>query len=257
MGNGNKTVADRQQYVVKANDLIRKTRYDLTTQQQKIILFCISKIKPNDLPDTEYEINIDDLCKACNIDLDGGGYYYKAIKDDLKKLTERLWVRMPDKREQTVSWISDAMIMPLSGKVYITFHKAMGPYLFDLKERYTQYHLEDVLVFKGKYAIRLYEILRSFTTQKSIDNDIEKEAYFSVSELRDILAVDNYPRWADFDRFVLKRAVDEINMCSDEIHVEYDTFKGTGRNITAVNFIITRARAHQQLLAHNEKRNRL
>ncbi len=257
MGNGNKTVADRKQYVVKANDLIRKTRYDLTTQQQKIILFCISKIKPTDLPNTEYEISIDDLCKACNIDLDSGGYYYKAIKDDLKKLTDRLWVRMPDNSETTVSWISDATIIPLSGKVYITFHKAMAPYLFDLHQRYTQYHLEDVLVFKGKYSIRLYEILRSHTTQKAIDEGWEKEVTITLSELRDVLAVDSYPRWADFNRFVLKKAVDEINLCSDELHIEYDTYKGGGKNIVGITFIISTPSAKQMLYAHREQRRRL
>ncbi len=257
MGNRNKTVADRRQYVVKANDLIRKTRYDLTTQQQKIVLFCISKIKPFDAPDTEYEINIEDLCKACNIDLDGGGYYYKAIKDDLRKLTSRLWVRMPDNRETTVSWISDATIIPLSGKVYITFHKAMAPYLFDLQQRYTQYHLEDVLIFKGKYSIRLYEILRSYMTQRAIEEGIEKEVKLTIQELRDILAVDSYPRWADFNRFVIKKAVEEINLCSDEFHIEYDTYKEDGRTISHINFIITAPRAFQTLRARAEKRRRL
>ena len=38
----------REYYVVKANDLIRKGRYNLTTQQQKIVLFAISKIRKND-----------------------------------------------------------------------------------------------------------------------------------------------------------------------------------------------------------------
>ena len=150
MPHGNKTRADRQQYVVKANDLIRRTRYSLTTQQQKIVLFAISKIKPMDAPNTQYEISIDELCAACGIDIDNGGYYYKAIKDDLKKLTDRLWVEMPDKSETTVAWISDATIIPLSGTVYIKFHEKMAPYLFELKERYTQYRLEDVLVFKSK-----------------------------------------------------------------------------------------------------------
>ena len=257
MGNGNKTIEDRKQYVVKANDLIRKTRYDLTTQQQKIILYCISKIKPNDSPDKEYEISIDDICKACNYDLDAGGYYYKAIKDDLKALTARLWVKMPDNSEKTVSWISDATIIPLSGKVYITFHKAMAPYLFYLRKRYTQYHLEDVLVFKGKYAIRLYEILRSYTTQKAIDEGWEQEVQFSVEDLKDILSIESYPRWADFDRFVLRKAIDEINLCSDLIHIEYAKNRGKGRNIEYVNFIISSARFKQILNARKEKRERL
>ena len=257
MAHGNKTRADRRQYVVKANDLIRHTRYSLTTQQQKIVLFAISKIKPNDSPDTQYEISIDELCAACGIDIDNGGYYYKAIKDDLKKLTDRLWVEMPDKSETTVAWISDATIIPLSGKVYIKFHEKMAPYLFDLRERYTQYHLEDVLVFKGKYAIRLYEILRSYTTQRAIDMGWEKEVMFEVDELRHMLAVESYHRWADFDRFVIRKAVKEINECSDEIHIEYDTYKGGGRNITKVNFIISTAKALQMIQAKQERRKRL
>lgn len=257
MASRNKTVADRQQYVVKANDLIRKTRYDLTTQQQKIILFCISKIKPDDLPETEYEIDINDICDACGINIDYGGYYYKTIKDDLQALTNRLWVKMPDKSEQTVSWIGDAKIIPLSGKVYITFHKAMSPYLFELKERYTQYHLEDVLVFKGKYTIRLYEILRSYTTQRAIEEGWERNASFKIEELRDLLSITGYKRWADFDKYIIRKAIDEINLCNDEMHIEYETYKNGGRNVESVNFIITSAKARQMLYAHQEKRERL
>ena len=258
MKNGNKTVADRRQYVVKANDLIRKTRYDLTTQQQKIVLYCISKIRPNDLPETEYEIDIEELCNACGIDIDYyGGYYYKAIKENLKALTNRLWVQMPDNVEKTVSWIGDAEIAQLSGKVKITFHKEMAPYLFDLQQRYTQYHLEDVLVFKGKYSIRLYEILRSYITQREIEEGIEKDISFTIAELKEMLSIDGYPRWSEFDRNVIQRAVGEINLCNDEIHIEYEPYKNGGKNITKVNFIITSARARQMLYAHQEKRDRL
>ena len=256
MGNGNKTVADRQQYVVKANELIRKARYNLTTTQQKIVLFAISKIKPHDAPNTRYEISIEDLCKACGFAFDEGGYYYKAIKEDLKALTTRQWCVMPDKTEQTISWIGDAMILPLSGKVYITFNPNMEPYLFDLKNRYTQYHLQDVLVFKGKYSIRLYEILRSYTNQKAISEGWEKDCMYSVDELREILDVKSYPRWADFDRFVIKKAVDEINLCSDEIRISYETYK-EGRNVVKVNFIITTPKAMEMIKARQEQKERL
>ena len=241
-------------FVVKANDLIRKTRYSLTTQQQKIVLFAISKIKPNDPPETWYEVNIDEICEACGLEMEGG-YYYKAIKEDLQKLTTRLWVKMPDNREATVSWISDAEIVPLSGKVYIRFHPKMAPYLFELKEKYTMYHLEDVLVFKSRYSIRLYELLRSYTTNKALDEGIEKDVSFSVEQLHEILAVEKYERWADFDRFVIRKAVNEINELNEYIHIEYETHRN-GRFITQVNFIITPAKVKQILKARYEKQNR-
>ena len=46
---------ERNQLVVKHNALIQKTRYSLNTQQQKIILYLISKIKPDDDELKEYD----------------------------------------------------------------------------------------------------------------------------------------------------------------------------------------------------------
>lgn len=255
MGNGNKTVSDRQQYVVKSNELIRKTRYTLTTQQQKLVLFAISKIRPTDPAGTVYTFSIEDVCKACGVD-SKNGYYYRSIKEDIIKLTSRIWIKMPNGKERTVSWIGDAEITPASGNISIQFHSAMEPYLFDLRSHYTQYRLENVLAFKGKYAIRLYEILRSYTTQNFIDSGVERDVSFTVDELREILDVTMYPRWADFDRFVLKRAVDEINEYCDEIHVEYTTHK-KGRNISSVNFVITSPGIRQRMSAKQNKRERL
>ena len=254
---GNKTRENQGQYVVKSNELIRRTRYDMTTQQQKIVLYAISKIKPNDPPQTQYEISIDEICAACGIVIDGTGYYYKAIKDDLVNLTQRIWIKMPDKSETTVSWIGDATIIPLSGKVYIKFHEKMAPYLFELQERYTQYQLKNVLVFKSRYSIRLYELLRSFITQQEIDYGIEKEARFTVDELRELMAVEKYNRWADFDRYVIRKAVDEINRCSDEMRITYDTYKNNGRSVSNIVFVIGSPSARQRLDAHDVARERL
>ena len=256
MPHGNKTIADRNQYVVKANDLIRKTRYNLTTQQQKIVLFAVSKIKPNDPSDTEYEISINELAAACGLKIDNGGYYYWSLKEDIKTLTKRDWCVMPDGKESTVSWIGDAEICPYSSTVKITFHKQMAPFLFELKERYTQYKLQNVLAFKGKYTIRLYEILRSHITQKMLDADRESDILLSVEELRDTLMVSSYPRWADFDRFIIKKAIDEINKYADDIHVEYQAYK-KGRTVSSVNFTIKPAGIRQQWEAHAGMKERL
>ena len=38
----------RNQRVIKSNDLIQKSRFHLSLQEQKIILYLISKVKPND-----------------------------------------------------------------------------------------------------------------------------------------------------------------------------------------------------------------
>ena len=258
---GEKTVARakaaRRLYVVKANDIIRKSRYSLTAQQQKIVLFCISKIRPNDEPTTEYTIDIAELCAACNIEYDTGGIYYKNIKADLINLTQRYWVELPDKTLATVSWIGDAKILPYSSKVIIRFHPEMTPYLFKLKERYTQYRLEDVLPFKGKYAIRMYELLRSYVSTTDLDDIFKKRVTISISDLKYNLDIESYDRWIDFEKRVITPSINEINKYSEDINVTYEPQKGAGRNYESILFIITSAKAKQVLTARENKRQRL
>ena len=258
-----KTLADREQYVVKANDLIRRTRYSLTAQQQKIILFAISKIKPEDDIHTEYTFDINELARACGMNIRDGGYYYDRIKDDLRQLARPEWVRMTIENgkvaDRMISWInSDAEILPGDSTVTISFNKHLQPYLFDLKEKYTQYKLQNVLVFRGKYAIRLYEILRSYTTQRAIDDSKEVEADISLQDLRTLLDTDAYDRWVDFNRFILKPAVKEINERADDIHIEYYPMRAEhARTIEKINFVITSAGIKQQTKAHVARKEKL
>ena len=255
MKDGRKIRSDREMMVVKHNDLIR-ARYNLTTQQQKIILFAISKIKPNDRPGLWYEISIEELCNACGLIIDDTGYYYKSIKEDLKKLTDRLWIKLPDKTEMTVSWISDAVIVPLNGTVQIKFHEKLEPYLFILTEHYTQYKLESVLAFKNKYSIRLFELLRMKIFQSELENKAEVEVKFDIDELREELGATNYTRWAEFSRSVIKKAVDEINEYSDIFRVAYDVYKD-GKIVKSINFIVTEPSGVQKYQAHQAARARM
>ena len=245
---------DREQYVVKANDLIRKTRYDLPAQQQKIVLYAISKIKPNDGPDKWYEFEISDFCDACGIDMDAGGTYYGRIKNDLTNLTGRKWCKLPDGSERTMSWIGDAIMMPLSSTVSIRFNPNMHEFLFDLKERYTQYKLVNVLAFRGKYAIRFYELMKSYMIPALMDSFKPQIITIEYEKIREILDITVYDRWVDFDRNVIKKAIDEINELSDEMHITYTTQR-KGRMIHAVNFTISMPRA-KQMISANEKRTK-
>lgn len=258
-----KILADREQYVVKANEIIRKTRYNLTAQQQKIVLFAISKIKPGDDIDTEYTFEIKDLANACGMKIEDGGQYYRNIKDDLKKLAAPVWLTMCDENgkivERMISWInSDAEIVPGDGTVKISFNKHLQPHLFDLKEKYTQYRLQSVLVFRGKYAIRLYEIMRSYTTQNKLDDGRESEVTIPLDELRRMLDTKSYKNWTDFERFILRVAINEINERAEDIHIDYYPMRGDHtRTIEKINFVITPARVGQQYRAMVKRKEKL
>ena len=253
-----KDIREQQEYyVVKSNELIQKARYNLTVQQQKLILYCISKIKMNDSPDTLYEFSLDEVCSVLNLALDEGGFYYKSLKDDFMHLTTRSWITFPDKSEGTFSWFSDSYVIPLSGTVQVRFHEKMAPYLFELKNRYTQYQLYEVLVFKNKYAIRLYEIIRSFIMQDELKKETEKEITFSIDELRGLLSAPQYKRWVDFNRFVLEPAVEEINTLSDLIRIKYKPCKNHSRSFETLLFTVTYPSLIEKFMTHEKQRKRL
>lgn len=255
MAHGNKVNAAREYYVCKSNELIQKGRYNLSTTQQKIVLYAISKIKKNDDPNTLYELSIDELCSVCGFNISGGSYY-QNLKQDMRRLASPVWVQFDDHSEWLISWFRDVGIVPLSGTVYVRFHEKILDCLFDLRERYTQYHLAEVLVFKNKYAIRLYEILRSYFTQSELDTGTDKEIVMTLDHLRDQLCLTAYPQWKEFNRNVLKKAVDEINQYTEQMKVSYTTGR-SGRFVTEIRFMVYSPEFKERMERYRNTKKRL
>ena len=216
----------RSYFVVKDNALITKSRYSLSLQQQKILLYFISRIKPNDEQHTMYELSVKDFAKVCGY-VEDSGYYYQSIKTDIKKLRDvSSWIEVEPGREVLFSWIDRAEIDRHSGTLRVSFHSTVAPYLFELSERYTQYSLANVLCLSHKYSIRLYEFLYSM--------QYKKEFEMPIDELRKRIDAENYSRFCHFNDRVLKPSIQEIDQFTD-LNVEY-AFRKTGRTITHIIF---------------------
>ena len=216
---------DRNQLVVKDNDLIRKARFNLTVNQQKIIAYLISKIKPTDKELQKYDISIQDFCELCGIDKT---YFYSEIKDIVDNLDNKsFWVETESKIFK-FRWFSEVEIVKGSGKVNILLNSNIKKYLIDLKQNFTQYELYNILALKGKYSIRLYEYFKSysFMHEKKID----------IDELKKILQAEHYINYKDFRNRVLEKAVKEINEYTD-IEVSFNT-ENKGKKVIALIFYI-------------------
>ena len=246
----------RNQYVVKSNALIQQSRFSLSLQAQRCLLYAISLIKPSDPPETEYEFSIRDLCEACGIDLDTAGEYYRAVKRELKELRDRsIWITLNDGRETTFAWFQKVTLNRGSSTVSVKFDETASDYLFMLQSRYTQYRLSNVLCMKSKYSIRLWELLISYVKKREIENGREEEVSFTLDDLKERLDASTYSKFSDFQRFALSRAVDEINLLSEDIHVEYELQK-KGRTVEKVIFVVTAPHARQLMAARKEKQRR-
>lgn len=226
-----RTLNDVREYlVVKRNDMIQKSRHKLDLQEQKIILYMISKIKPSDKEFKEQIFSIIEFCRICGLDSDSGGNY-AYIKKSLKSLRDRsIWVTLDDGSETTLSWINSVTINKRSGLVRLTIDEKMKPYLLDLQENFTQYSLIYTLAMKSQYSTRLYELLKSYQYKKYVKFDIE--------DLKRILFAEKYERFPDFKRRVLDTAVNEVNKLGD-IWVTYELVK-EGRKFSEVRFDIVK-----------------
>ena len=214
--------------VVKSNDLIQKARFQLSLQEQKVILYLISKIQPNDNELKEHEFFITEFCNICGIDKDNGKNY-KNVKNTIKTLADKsAWIKQENDSETLFRWINTATIKKKSGVISIKLHEKLRPYLLQLKERFTQYELLYTLAMRSQYSVRMYEILRSY--------EYQRYKKFEIEDLKHILAAENYGRYPDFKRKVLDIAIREINDLSD-LTVTYKIIK-EGRRYAKIEFYI-------------------
>jgi plasmid replication initiation protein len=207
----------RNAIVVKSNDLIQKSRFELSTLQQKLVLFLASKINYYDDDFKLHEFSIAEFCSVCGIDDTSGGNY-SGIKKAIKEIADKsIWVTLEDGRETLLRWIEKPYVDKNSGIIKIRFDKDMKPFLLKLQDNFTQYELIWTIQFKSKYSIRLYEYLKSIHYNKLT----AYERIFTVEEIRKILgAEDVHKEWKNFRARVLEPAIAEINEYSNQV-IEY------------------------------------
>ncbi len=238
-----KTSESREYLVVKHNAIIQKNKYQvaknagnsLSLLEQKVLLYVISRIKPDDTELKEQIFDIAEFCRVCGIQ--PGGENYPYLKDVIAKLKSRVMWLVAEDSETTVSWIDKATIYKKSGKVKIRLDEDLKPYLLMLSKNYTAFPLHNIIKMKTKYGIMLYELLKSVA-------NLGKYIEFSVDEIKEHLDCVNYDNFANFKRRVLLPALADVNTYT-ELKVEVD-YKKTGRVNTHLLFTISNLNQSQE-----------
>lgn len=136
-------------------------------------------------------------------------------------------------------------------EVTIQFSEHIMPYLINLKSEFTQYKISELQKLNSKYSIILYRWLSMNYNQyehysnKGGRRAEQVESYrnpsISVKELRTITdTVNEYKEIYDFEKRVLKNAIEEIN-AHTSFNVSYEKIK-KGRSIDSIVFHIEKKR---------------
>ena len=181
----------RNELVVKSNDLIRKSRYELSEREQKIIIYIISLIDINDTTLKRVNIRVKDFCDICGITSQTKNR--KDIYNTIQNLSDKSkWIKF-ENEEVLFRWIDTVSIK--RGIISVKLSESLSPYIIALKENFTKYELINVLALHSKYSIRLYEIFKSYLWIGSFD--------ISLDKLKEIINCNYYKLYKDFNKNVL------------------------------------------------------
>ncbi len=211
--------------VVKSNDLI-SANYSLNLNEQKMVLYAITKLDKNKNQFNAINLNIREFIEL----LDITDRNYEQIRNIARGLRRKEIIIDTDRFEYITGWFSGVTFDKSNGDMTIRFDDDLVPYLLKLKEKFTRYELKNILSLKSAYSIRVYELLKQY-------EKIGKRE-FKLEKLKEYLGLkkDEYSRIYDFERRVLKVAKEEINRDTD-IKIDYEKVK-TGRKITSISFTI-------------------
>lgn len=246
-------VMDSRGYsVVKANSIIQKSRYKLSIAEQRTIAYICSMIKPIEEGEQfqlEYTFDIRKYCWICGLNY-GSGKNYSDIKAILQNLSDKsMWLKQGDE-EILVRWLAKVRTNKQKGTVHIKVDEDLVPYLFGLKQQFTQYQLLDILAMKSAYSIRIYELLKSYAGLK--------KKVFELDDLKKKLMVEDissYNRFPDFRRKVLDVAINEINNLT-ALNVSYEPVS-KGRKVIKIEFHMNMKKASEYTIAMATAENML
>ena len=226
--------------VTKSNDFIMKSAYDLSLEEQRLILVLASMVQPEDKEFKEYTLKIKDFMELIGVrDKNKYSKLPEITKNLMQKVFEMEKIDLKNNKKILVqlAWISGVIhsqnleeVNQGTGEITLMFNPLLKDYLLELNGFYTQYKLCNVLSMKSKYSPRIYELLKS--------NEYQKKGFvIEIKELRRMFKAEEiYPLYADFKKYVILQAQKELEQFSD-IRFEFEEIKKV-RKVDSIKFFI-------------------
>ena len=227
---------DTRNYVCQANNLIGG-KQALKLNSAKLIRAAIMQVVRDDEELKPYVITIAELAELLNVPKSN---IYRDIDDITEDILNNP-VYIKEEVGKKVRWIKIPWVTRCEYNsdigVALKLNDELKPFLINLKEHYTQYTLDSILVMKSVYAIRLYELLQSKIMTRILPitgTDIE----LSVEALKEYCGCESnaYNTFSNFRNRVIDIAVKEI-IEKTLYTLSYDYVK-KGRSVVGLIFHI-------------------
>ena len=238
--------------VVQSNKLVEahyKQQY--TVQEQRMVLWVISEINKEDCyarnekqkyKHKEITISAQKYAELMDITVDDVYKRAKEIGDNL--MQKVLTINTTDGGWKMFHWMEVMEYVKATASIRVSISSEIIPYIIELKEKFTQFRLENILYLRSAHAIKLYQILAQYKTAKKRD--------ITVRELRNMLGINeekSYEQFGHIKERILEISKREINEKTDLI-ISYSLVKQS-RKVVAIKFKITQ-KPNQETQAKKE-----
>jgi plasmid replication initiation protein len=224
-----------QEAVVWEHNRLAEARYELSAREQKLLLYVIAMIEPEDADFKRYVVNIPEFAQLAGLQKDD---LYRELRELAKGLKQKPLIVPHHFDEQTGTYLDvvtnwfDTAYVGRNGAGYfaVTLSPVLKPYLLQVKREFFRFRLYQVMQLKSGYAIRLYQWAKRW--------EFRKVAEISLSELRIVLGVDapgilgagdqaKLSAYGHLKDRAIKPAVQEINRKTD-LKVSFRELKQKG-----------------------------
>ncbi len=238
--------------VIQSNKLVEahyKQQY--TVQEQRMVLWVISEINKEDYyarkekqkyKYKEIMISAQKYAELMDITVDDVYKRAKEIGDNL--MQKVLTINTADGGWKMFHWMETMEYIKTTATIRVLISPAIIPYIIELKEKFTQFRLENILYLRSTHAIKLYQILAQYKTTKKRD--------ITIDELKNMLGINeekSYKQFGHIKERILEISQREINEKTDLI-ISYALVKQS-RKVVAIKFKITQ-KPNQETQAKKE-----
>ena len=134
--------------------------YELNTIQRAMIFMTLARVNPHNPIDLGkwYSMNVEEYAMLRGIEKKNA---YEVLQEGCEDILNRIIViKSPDGKTTTkLHWVSGVRFNKEQHLVELQWAPTIVEFIGELKEKYTQFHVKDVVKIDGRYAARLFDMV--------------------------------------------------------------------------------------------------
>jgi len=215
---------NKNNIVVKHQELVRMARYRLSELGIKVVSVLISMIKVSDQDFKEYIIKINDFKELI-------GSTSKKIYEYVDVMTDELMKKPFKIGDEKFNWVYYAKYKEGDNVVSLKIAPELKPYLLTLQKNFLQYNITNILPLKSSYIIRLYELCKDYLAENTRYKEKKSVTFdLKIERLRELFEIpDSYQYSSHIKKLIIDKAVKQFKEKTD-IQIAYKEQK-IGRKV--------------------------